>query len=1183
MSPNFSSNKYRILFVVFSIAIISLIVSRTPIQIPNGFPYSAKTIPTDQMPQNTNQLQVTFVDRTLEKGLNFVHQQGDEQLAGIDETLGSGACAADFNNDGWVDLFLVNGSGHTRYYGKEYWWQKSQGNAMFFNVGGQSFKDVTIEAGLDKKIWGMGCLATDFDNDGNVDILVTGKETKLLYKNNGNGAFTDYSQESGLTGDYWSTSAAAADFNNDGLVDIYIGNFIGFKKGNKTFEANSQFASEKKNTFDSSLYEAQPNQLYLNVGGLKFKEIALEVGVNDLDGRTLDVSWQDMNSDGLPDLLVTNDRGTGSNTAYLNKGNQHFEAGGQSLGLRSALGNRGISSGDLNKDGDMDLLIASNIGENTVALIKEQSSEGKYSYKDRSRENGIGANQFLNLSAWSPLVQDFNNDGYNDVFLIAGLLEPDADTGKVTQGQPKQILLNTGKGSFTDMTANAGIALSDTQSGRGGVAADFDNDGDIDVYIAHNNDLGQYLANESPKKHWLGIKLIGKLSNREALGARVQLVTTQGTQAKTLVSGEGFLSDSDKRLVFGLGDEAKIDHLKINWPSGKQQIISSISADQYWLIEEGSNEVKALHAEPAELPSLSLRLKLGIDQPGIRSRYLNMLTQTKLDDLAWQELTIAAKDPDSKIRHDVITAVAHENSIQGLKLLTQSLEDKDSANVVAAIAGLQLYEDENSIRWLLRLFSHPDSAVKIALANSFAYFFQEEEAVEYRKYLAVPYLIRLLDDPEPQVRVAAAKALANAERFRGVHVLLEHMQDSDSEVKAEIIRTLGLIRQTQAITPIRALLLDETQPPQVIANAFIALKRMGEDNVLQTLNSFAMGQKPYKAIPIEKRVQVLAELTSKDQEVVVLDAGQLNSIVQALFNKYSASKFQPQLAERLSLCWIEILRHFPDKLAMDWLDKQTHSSSSVIRNSAFPAEFALNQPERLAILQRAWSDQDVSIKKWALNELVQQKIPLTLEDYQKILASTELQAIASQIWSQPGYLLQPELLQKGLSPNMSGTIDNKQSNAKLSAATAAKNALVAQQNQPPLSLDTICTNSEAQSQKFCSLLVFSENTPEHQAIAKKLIQNTDLDISLRQEILNRYDSQFDADAINVLYALAQLKTDPMHNNIIVKLFSLEAGSSLTGFAEKVANNTAEKAEIRFQAIDYLTRQGQTTAREILYR
>jgi HEAT repeat protein len=1151
-------DKFWFFFALILVSVLGLVVFRTPITIPEGFPYSPIVYDTEKLVKEKKQSPVRFVDKTLEKGLYFIHQQGGDELAGIDESLGAGACTADFDNDGWIDLFLVNGSGHTRYYGRQYWWQTSQGNALFRNTEGRGFKDVTGTSGLNSTIWGMGCVAADFDNDNDADLLVTGKNVKTLYRNNGDGTFTDVSQDAGVDSHYWSTSAVAVDVNRDGLLDIYVGNFIDFEKGKKTFEANSQFALEKKQTFDPSLYPAQPNQLYLNLGALRFKDITAEAKVADSEGRTLDVSALDINRDGLPDFLVSNDRGTGSNIAYLNRDGTQFDEGGQALGLRSALGSRGVASGDLNNDGDIDVAIASSTGESTVALVNEQSAQQIVRYHDQARQNGIGEDQFLSISGWSPIVQDFNNDGFNDLFIGAGQLEPDPDTAKVSLGQSKQLLINSGNGHFIDASAVSGIALQDKQSARGAVAADFDNDGDVDLYVVHNNDLGQYLVNESTQKHWLGLKLIGSESNRDAIGAEVQLITARATQIKAVASGEGFLSDSDKRLIFGLDDEVAVERIVIKWPSGRKQTIRSLKVDQYWEIAENRDEPKTL-AEDAGAPDSEsgLGLKLGVDQPQIRARYVRMLGQSKDMDIVWSELKAALNDADANVRLEVITLASRLNTAQGLALLVRGLEDAEAANVVAAIEGLRIYEDEAAVRWLLRVFSHNSAAVKIALADCFGYFFQEEEAVVYRKYLAVPHLIRLLDDSAPGVRVAAARALANAERFRGVHALVEHLSDSDPNVRAELVRTLGLIRQAASQPKLNALLVDNTQSPQVLANTLVALKRLGDENAFGKLTAFVTGQAEFASVPSTLRLAVLANLFDSDNHVSVFDAQQIVGVLRATFSKFLSAPKAPDSIRQ----WLAIWQQVSDPISVDWLMLQTREAEPKLRAAAYLALLNQHPTGYIAILRKAWQDLDPEINRWALTEILTKKVDVNAEDFLKILANPEWRSLAVRIWAEQGVLSEPAAL-----------INALQSVALLDSPGVSNST----------GLENICFNSKAEWQAFCPLLLFANPVSDHAGVARKLLLDSRLAVDLRQAVLGRYGLAFDADALNTLFTIAQARKDLLRNQAISKLFAIDS-DSLVDFARKIADNPVEDTDIRFQAIEFLTRRGDAEAWAGLYR
>lgn len=1151
------------LIILTCIAITGLIVTRIPVNPPADFLLARTNQPSKSQTASSPVLPVYFEDKTLEMGLNFIHQQGEEHLSGLDESLGSGACAFDYDNDGWTDLFLVNGSGHTRYYGKPYWWQSGQGNALFRNINGTRFENVTAAAGLSAQLWGMGCLTGDFDNDGDRDLLVTGRGVNNFYKNNGNGTFSDITKESGISSDFWSTSAAAADFNGDGLLDFYIGNFIDFKKGARTFEADSQFTPEKQAIFDSSLYEPQPNQLYLNLGGMKFRDIAAEAGVRDMEGRTLDVAWLDLNHDGKQDLIVSNDRGSGSNVAFLNQGNNQFVTGGAELGLRSALGSRGIASGDLNNDGESDLVIASAGGENTIALIqnkKMDTATGHYKYTDRAREMDIGISSFLNLSAWSPGVHDFNNDGFNDLFISSGLLEPDMDAPHIPVGQAKQLLLNRSDGQFVDVSASSGPALLDKQSARGTAFADFDNDGDIDIYVAHNNDLGQFLVNQSLQQHWLGLRLAGKNSNRDALGAIINLTTAKGLQSRTVTNGEGFLSDSDRRVVFGLGNEAEIQEIQVIWPNGAQQVFKNLTVDHYSEIEEGDPKPRELPVNASVTSVIpTLRLNLGADSPDLRVRYVKLIASIKDFPDLMTELLAASLDREPVVRRAVIRVVTDKKSPQGLNLLIKALEDKDAINVVAAVEGLCQYEDESSVRWLLRQFSHPNSSVKEAVAKCFAFFFQEEEAVVHRKYLALPYLIHLMDDTVSGVRRSAASALANAERYKGMNALITHLNDPDPMVRSEVVRTLGLIRQRYAIPELRRLIDDADQPAEVIANAFIALKRLNENAITATLNDFVMGKGSFLKQTSDKRLATLEALTSQDEDSTAFDLTWFKQLVNVAFIKSAAETKNLDSLSR----WIKIRSRFFDDATKGWLDHLSKDTRAEIRLVAYRSLLTHFDKDRILIARHAWKDSDAQIRQLGLIELLRSKTQLSTADYQAIIGQPDNLITALPIWSEIGIPEHSELLIPLLSKHNPG--DTK---------TA--------QNKTQVGLEQICQHQDSVVQSFCINVIFAKATPDHCALATKLLEDQTRPLTLRNEILERYNASFDPEAVNTLFILSKNKKDPLHSAAIHQLFGINA-SALTEFAHKTANDPLEDGAVRFDAIEYLIKQGKTETYESLFR
>ena len=1085
---------------------------------------------------------VVWLDRTLEKGLHFMHSQGGDSLAGSDEALGSGVCAADFDNDHWIDLFLVNGSGQTRHYGKRYWWQLGQGHALFHNDQGQGFSNVTAVSGLVQTSWGMGCLASDLDNDGDVDLLVTGRGVNSLYRNQGDGHFTEVTKLSGLKQGAWSTSAAVADINADGLLDLYIANFIDFNKGSKTFEANSQFDSLKQATFDANLYPAQANHFYLNRGNLTFQEVGDAYGVSDKTGRTLDVSWQDVNYDGHPDLMLANAPGSGSNMVYLNEEGQAFKPADQGLGWHSVSGLQGIASGDLDRDGRVDVIIGSPMTEKPLVL-KMADSHG---IKDIASNLGLAVDETQNLSMWSPVIQDFDNDADQDVFWASGLLEPDADSPKLSLGQSKRLFLNVGISQFVDVSARSGVALQDTQSARGVVAADFDNDGDIDLYVSHNNDPGQYLQNETPNQHWLGLKLIGKRSNRDAIGAEVALKTQNGVQVKVIQSGEGFLSDSDKRLVFGLGKQTEVNEINIHWPNGLQQHLSSLAIDRYWIIEEGGAPY-ALEV-PTQTPNWALHL--GVDDTTVRVAYLKLMTGELADANALKDLQLAADDVDAAVRLAAIEITTRFHSPAGLGILVHALDDSVTENVLAALVGLRNYEDETAVRWMLRQFVHADARVRIAVADNFAYFYREEEALIHRKYLAIPHLIRLLGDANAEVRIAAARALGAAERFRGVHALQDHLNDTDPLVRAEVISALGLIRQWPMAPQLTALLQDPSQPPEVMAQVLIALKRLGDEGVMQRVEACLSAGEGFETLTLQKRVAVLRQLLVLTQESSVFDVERLRQSAHRLL-----IETDDDVSSETVAIWSDIWTRLPDVRGQRWLETQMRSPQSMIRAYAYRA---LLKSDAQKIAWLAWSDSDLKIKQWALSLLLQKKVLLRDEDYRNILKQPTLRATALQILAQSD----------------NAALKNPWIPALLPLSVQKAGQLSA--------LESLCWTRDESLQSFCPLLVMAEATPLHRQIAARIVFDASLPLSLREVIVQQYDLVFDPQASDVLYGLALNKQDPIWRTVVEHLLSL-GDVAMLGFAHQLAHDGTVSAGLRFQAIALLIRKGHAEARELLYQ
>ncbi|HFD12644.1 MAG TPA: VCBS repeat-containing protein, partial [Crenotrichaceae bacterium] len=311
---------HTIVFILLSVALGLVFLYLTPL----------KTIPLKTIDYSPSHFQFysniskkpVFSDITAYAGLVVSHMQGGEKITNLTETLGAGACVLDFDNDGWLDIFFITGSGQTRYYGRREWWQQGHSNVLYKNNGNGQFVDVTKRAGLENTVWGMGCASADFDNDGDADLFVTSYGSNIFYENR-NGRFVDISPLAGIKGEAWSTSVVVADYNKDGLLDIYVVNYLDFKNGAKTYEKTSGFQRMLPVSFDARVYDGQANQLYLNKGKLKFEDVTSNAGVANVGGRGLAAQWVDLNRDSYPDLIVSNDAGL-PNAVFLNKYGETF-------------------------------------------------------------------------------------------------------------------------------------------------------------------------------------------------------------------------------------------------------------------------------------------------------------------------------------------------------------------------------------------------------------------------------------------------------------------------------------------------------------------------------------------------------------------------------------------------------------------------------------------------------------------------------------------------------------------------------------------------------------------------------------------------------------------------------------------------------------------------------------------
>jgi enediyne biosynthesis protein E4 len=527
-----------------------------------------------------------FEDVAKRSGLTVPHISSPDKRYVI-ESMSGGVGLFDCDNDGKLDIVTINGSTVDRY--------RDGGDPMitlYHQEPDGTFKDITKAAGLTRRGWGMGVAVADFDNDGWLDIYVTGYGGNVLYRNLGNCKFEDVTEKAGVRGGGFSTGAAWADYDRDGHVDLFVSRYVHVDINNLP-----EFGRDKFCRFKGVLVQCGPwglqgesDLLYHNRGDGTFEEVSVRAGVHDSEGRFgLGVVWGDYDNDGWPDLLVAND--AGANYLYHNNHNGTFSdvallAGVALSGAGLEQGNMGVDFGDYDHDGWLDI-VDTTFADQPKTLYRNLGHEG---FEDVSQTAQI-SQASLPYVAWGTGFVDFDNDGWPDILIANGHVYPQVDTikGGARYRQPLFLHLNKHDGTFEDASAAAGLADLPLASRRGVAFGDIWNDGAIDALILNVGEpptlLRNHLANGN---HWVEFKLEGTKSNRAAIGARLTIHSGKLVQFNEVRGGASYLSQNDLRLHFGLGTNAKIDSIEISWPSGLQEHLNNLGVDQIYTIEEGT-------------------------------------------------------------------------------------------------------------------------------------------------------------------------------------------------------------------------------------------------------------------------------------------------------------------------------------------------------------------------------------------------------------------------------------------------------------------------------------------------------------------------------------------------------------------------------------------------------------------
>ena len=528
---------------------------------------------------------IKLVDVAAQAGLTLLNLSGGPAKDYIIDEVGNGAAWFDFDNDGDLDVLIVNGSTRERV---------RQGGdplvALYRNEGNGRFTDVTGASGLGRRGWGMGACVADYDNDGFDDVYVTAAlGPNVLYRNSGKGTFTDVTAQAGVGDSGWSTGCAFGDYDRDGNVDLYVSHYVKFDE--RTIPRRGAEAGCKFMTVDVSCgpkgLVGEPDVLYRNNGRGRFTDVTKAAGIKDPGYYGFGVLFTDLDNDGWPDIFVAND--STPNFLFHNNKNGTFTEMGLLAGAAVSGDGReqagmGVDAGDFNGDGYLDLVVTHFSHDYTT--VYENSAQGLFSDASYTSGVAIGAGRYL---GWGVGFVDVDNDGLLDLFQANGHIYPEVDShGLGTKyKQRSQLFQNDGK-RFREITDRVGGALLVEKSSRGAAFADYDNDGDLDILVINLDDRPALLRNDTVGAgHWITVALTGTKSNRDAIGASVRVTAGGRTQLMEVRSGGSYLSQNDRRAHFGLGAASRVDRLEIRWPSGAVETASGLPADRFYVAREG--------------------------------------------------------------------------------------------------------------------------------------------------------------------------------------------------------------------------------------------------------------------------------------------------------------------------------------------------------------------------------------------------------------------------------------------------------------------------------------------------------------------------------------------------------------------------------------------------------------------
>ena len=531
---------------------------------------------------------VSFENVARAAGLDFVHVNGASAEKYLAETMGSGGLFFDYDNDGWIDVFLVDGGSLAD--------RQAAGRArhrLYRNRRNGTFEDVTTRAHISHGAYGMGACAADYDNDGFDDLYITNLGPNVLYHNNGDGTFADVTKAAGVGSPLWSTSCAFADVDNDGRVDLFVTNYVDAAVDNNKFCGDP---GRRLRVYCHPLnYNPLPNVLYHNNGNGTFSDVSAQAGIGAYRGNGLGVVVGDYDDDGWPDVFVAND--TMPNFLFHNEGKGLFREVGLLAGVAvandgKARAGMGVDFGDYDGDGRLDLVVTNHEFE-AASLFRNL---GARLFAESTAESGIGP-PTLPFVGFGVVFVDYDNDGKLDLAIVNGhVVENTAQFRPSSSYAQRRLLLrNTGDRRFADVSHLSGSGFGVEKVGRTLVAGDIDNDGDLDLLVTHSGQVVDLLRNEGGNRgNAVLVRLVGKRSNHDGIGAKLQITAAGTKQLRYVKAGSSYLGQNDMRVHVGVGDAQRVDRLEIRWPSGQVDVATNVAVNSIVTVVEGEGIAKRI-------------------------------------------------------------------------------------------------------------------------------------------------------------------------------------------------------------------------------------------------------------------------------------------------------------------------------------------------------------------------------------------------------------------------------------------------------------------------------------------------------------------------------------------------------------------------------------------------------------